>query len=159
MVKEIDVFTDATGVRTIKVGVVNGLANSSPTMTVYNFGSDLPQGSLVKSEFHNGRMLLGVFGYVQFDPENNYEERLLDVGFFRDDCSRERQLYFDSDFNGEIAAREWSSEKTQIEKHWLAGTVGILLIIYVIIATFLICYCGIKNRVKIIKAYKNAGGA
>ena len=113
--------------------------------------------------FEAGRVMLGIIGTVSYDPNDGSQDRLRSLGFYQNMCARTRQRYFSAEFNAKVEAGEWGGER-HIDKeklieaeHWLEEAAGVLIILYVIFSTILLCYCCIINRAKICKK-KQAGG-
>ena len=91
--------------------------------------------------FAQGKQLLGIHGKVAYEPQNVVGDTLLTLGFFRDECSATRELYRTQ------ADREEEFERRH-GTHTLIKVVIALVIMFVIVSTCLMCYCGLKNRGK-----------
>lgn len=85
-VKDIWVYSDETGVRSMQMKLTNG--------NEYDYGSDDRYELAVnKFSFEEGKQLLGMHGKVAFEPGNVSGDKLLTLGFFRDECSDSMQLF------------------------------------------------------------------
>ena len=102
--------------------------------------------------------MLGMFGRVFFDPLGVQPERLISLDFFSNACARTQQLFFTAKVNAEIEIQEWTF-MGQEDYLYRAEIFGAIIIIYMVIITFILCYCMIRNRTLILNSFKNKGPA
>lgn len=149
----ITVLSDPTGVRALKVKLTNG--------RTFEYGKQVgdEESNLTETSFsfEDGAQLLGVFGKVSFDAKEKKEDKLVSVGFFRDDCSMTRDLYFTED---EIASmyKAAASYSTLGERYQSPQIFGMVLIVYSVLCTMLLCYCWLKNRGSLCQGKKRQAG-
>ena len=92
-----------------------------------------------------------------FDPLGVKPERLISLDFFSNHCARTQQLFFTAKVNAEIEIQEWTHMGRKDGSG--AEIFGAIIIIYMIIITFIMCYCMIRNRKLILNSFKNKGPA
>jgi hypothetical protein len=88
---------------------------------------------------------------------------LLSLAVYQDTCANTQQLYFSRDLNEKITKSETeglrrgrSGRGRDGDEHWLMTAIGTAILIYIVLANCLLCYCCIKNRGKIMTAYRSA---
>ena len=152
---EITVGHDETGVRSLQLVVMHDKEHTDKE--VLNFGYELPVQDKSVYYFDHGVPLLGMFGRVFFDPLGVQPERLISLDFYTNHCARTQQLFFTAKVNAEIEIQEWTFMGREDSSG--AEIFGAIIIIYMIIITFILCYCMIRNRKLILSSIKNKGPA
>ena len=91
--------------------------------------------------------MLGIYGQIKYDKNEEQADRLMSLGFFRDECSMTRNLYYDGSVEDVVTA-EKPDHETSVGI-WDLEVFGFVIIAYCIVSTTIICYYCIKNRKKI----------
>ena len=96
-------------------------------------------------DFEEGKQLLGIYGRVAIDKYlGDQTDKLLSLGFFRDECSATRELYRTQEDRDE----DFERKKRVHGTHTFVKVLGVILIMFMIFSTCCMCYCGLKNRGK-----------
>ena len=154
---EITVGHDETGVRSLQLVVMHDPEHTDKE--VLNFGYELAVKDKSVYTFDAGVPLLGLTGRMFFDPFGVEPERLISLDFFSNHCARTQQLFFTAKVNAEIEIQEWTYMALAEDDNDGAKIFGGIIIIYMIIITFILCYCMIRNRKLIVSSFKNKGPA
>ena len=100
--------------------------------------------------------MLGIEGIVEeYEDDMNTMDKLLALNFFKDFCSRTSRLWLSRDDNELMFDMDHHDNGINRKVHWIAEGVGAFVIIYVLMCTCILCYCGMINRQKLKKAYDN----
>jgi len=133
----IQVFYDDTGVRSLYMRLTNG--------EFYRFGNlNVAELKEIEFGFHKGSQMLGIYGKVGFDGE---KERLLTLGFFKDDCSAMKNLYVPAKDRKVVGALLNERKNGRIN---IIAVIIVLSILFFLACITLIYVC-LKNRGKICK--------
>ena len=133
----IQVFYDDTGVRSLYMRLTNG--------DLYRYGNlNVAELKEIEFDFHKGSQMLGIYGKVGFDGKS---ERLLTLGFFKDDCSAMKNLYVPAKDRKVVGALLNVRQNGEI--NFIA--VFIVLSILFVLACITLIYVCLKNRGKICK--------
>ena len=129
-------FYDDTGVRSLYMRLTNG--------DLYRFGNlKVAELEVMEFDFHKGSQMLGIYGKVGFDGE---KERLLTLGFFKDDCSAMKNLY------EPVKVRKVAGAVIEKSKNGgINSIVVIVLSVFLALASITLIYVFLKFRGKICK--------
>ena len=111
-----------------------------------------------KFEFKDGNQLLGIYGKVTFDPSDELPDDLVTIGFFRDECSMTRDLYYSKE-QTKVAwneLRQTNANAKTLEDNDFNPL--IIVFVAVFISCLFVAYICVINRGKICKGLKRSGG-
>ena len=141
-IDKLTVYFDGLGVRALNIHLSNSRS--------YDFGHAPADWLQEKSfDFSQGRQIIGVFGKVVFDPEEENSDQLLTLGFYRDECSATTELYYDED--GRRGRRGRRGRGDDDEERIAAIVIAALAVVLVIICVYVL----LKNRGKYCKKRTN----
>lgn len=138
--RNIEVFFDDSGVRALKMQLTNGKKLS--------FGAEIQSKKFESDlfEFQKGQQLLGIHGKVGYGASQ--PERLLTLGFFKDECSDTSQLYMTTLEQQNMMAIKGGS----IAKSSNFTKINFFIsMIALFVTSCIVMYCCLKNRRSICK--------